>query len=61
MKYTVASRHGENLHDGRVVAPGAVVDIELDSDNHDHYQRMIDEGVLVPFVEESNDEVKEGE
>lgn len=48
MRYRCASRHVEDLSDGRTVAPGEA--IELDA-KEDHDRRLVEEGKLLPIEE----------
>lgn len=61
--YRVKSAHGQDLHDGAMVAPDELVEVD---EKQEHNRRLIEEGVLVhpdddELEEEHDDEPDEDE
>jgi hypothetical protein len=58
-EFKFVGSHLDDLSDGRIVAPGDVV--EIDDPNHPHNRRMIDEGLLLPTAADGDDGLLRGE
>jgi hypothetical protein len=48
VRFTVVSTHEELREDGRPLQPGEEITLAKDVYESDHYNRMVEDGVLVP-------------